>query len=102
MDIVTIKRGDTRTAPDIDLITPAGNPVDLTGATVRFLMMKGSTVLIDKEATIIDAEGGRVAYFFESGETNLSGSMKAWFKVTYPDYRTETFPNEDYIIIKFE
>ena len=65
-------------------------------------MMKGLMALIDKEATIVDEENGRVAYYFEAGETDLTGSMRAWFIVTYPDSRRETFPNEDYIIIKFE
>ena len=36
---VTLKRGDTRTAIRATLKNPAGASVDLTGATVKFIMV---------------------------------------------------------------
>lgn len=100
---VTIKRGDTRTSVVGDLKKPNGGAVDLTEAEVRFLMIKGNTVLLDHVwAYIEDLIAGTVAYHFEDGETDTAGIMKAWFKVKYPDGSRETFPNSGYIIVNIE
>lgn len=98
----TMKKGDTRKSIVIEGYMPDGGPVDFTGAEVRFLMMKGQTVLIDREAYIEDAEGGILAHHFEDGDTDSAGIFKAWFKVTYNDGSRETFPDSGCIIINIE
>lgn len=111
---VTIKKGDTRTAIAANLKSPKGNPVDLTGTEVRFKMLptrrnylnkpvrSNCSAYIDREALIMDAEAGRVAFVFEPGETDQRGIMYGEFKVTYVDGSIETFPNSGYIIINIE
>lgn len=100
---VTIKSGDTRTAIKATLKNPSGNPVDLTDATVTFVMLKVSAnVLINRPAEIVDAVNGRVNFVFTNGETDILGGVKAEFIVDYPDGSTETFPNSGYISIIFE
>ena len=108
---VPIKTGDTRTPIAAKLKTPKGKPVDLTDAEVRFYMrasrpdalnrsqVPAGGIILDKEALIIDAKGGRVAYAFDAGETDQAGIYHGEFVVTYRDASIETFPNEGYILI---
>lgn len=101
---LNMKRYDTRNAVKAILKTPKGKPVDLTGATVQFVMLKYSNkkVVANREATIIDPLTGSVCFAFEREETSELGLMQAEFKVTYMDGETETFPNSGYITIIFE
>ncbi|WP_041274639.1 BppU family phage baseplate upper protein [Desulforamulus reducens] len=89
----TIKRNDTRTALKAKLINRSGNPVELAGATVRFVMNNG----ISRDALIIDEPNGEVLFVFRPGDTSHSGIYKAEFRVTYPDGNRETFPNNGHI-----
>jgi hypothetical protein len=102
MAILNIKRGDTRTAIKATLKNPKGLPINLTGATVKFVMVKYKTILINREAVILDAVNGVVAFTFNSGETDQMGRMRAEFKVKYPDNSIETFPNQGSIDINIE
>lgn len=95
---ITIKRNDTRDAIKATLSNESG-PVDLTGATVRFLMSKGSTVKVDRQAEIQDAVNGIVWMVFDQGDTDETGTFKAEFEVTFSDARIETFPNDSFILI---
>lgn len=58
-----------------------------------------SKLLINREALILDAVKGRVAFAFEPGETDQIGNMCGEFEVTYPDRSRETFPTSGYIEI---
>lgn len=109
MATVTMKRGDTRKSVVIDCFMPpseqgAVKKVDFTGAEVRFLMMRGNAVLLDRVEAYIEGEpeDGVLAYHFEDGDTDKAGIMKAWFKVTYNDGSRETFPDSGSIIINIE
>jgi hypothetical protein len=101
---LSMKRHDTRTAPKATLRSPSGSPVDLTGASVKFIMAKHSkgTVLVNRDADVLDAMNGKVCFVFLPEETITLGMMKAEFEVTYPDGSVETFPNQGYIMINFE
>lgn len=96
-----IKQHDTKTALKAVLENESGT-VDLTGATVRFLMSDYSQAetLIDSTADIQSAANGEVWYAFSYGETEQSGIFKAEFEATFPDGRVETFPTEGYILIE--
>lgn len=95
---VTIKRNDTKDNIKATLSNESG-PVDLTGATVRFLMSKRGTVKVDRPAQVQDAVNGIVWFVFEMGDTNETGSYQAEFEVTFSDARVETFPNDGFILI---
>jgi hypothetical protein len=98
-----MKCHDTRTAVKATLKSPSGSPVDLTGATVKFIMSKyNGAVLVNREADVLDAVNGIVCFVFVTEETTKSGMMKAEFEVTYLDTSVETFPNSGYISINFE
>lgn len=95
-----LKRGDTRTAIQAILLEPAGTPVDLTNASVRFHMVDHRGVLrISKTIDIIDAVRGMVRVVFEPGETAAAGLYRAEFAVIFPDGRKETYPNHGYVTV---
>jgi len=95
---LTIKRGDTRHAIKAILKGKDGDPVDLTGCEVKFIMaLLGRPPVICRQPHIADAEHGEVWVVWAPGETGVSGVYRAEFKVTYLDGRKETFPNDGYI-----
>lgn len=98
---VVIKRNDTRTAIRATLLGPDRNPVDLTDATVRFLMAdhKG-TLKVNRDVWIQNAPGGEVWVVFEPGETDTVGLYRAEFEVTFSDGRVETYPNDRYFFVQ--
>lgn len=98
---VVLKRGDTRTAIRATLLEPSGSPVNLTGASVRFVMadLRGA-IRIARAAEIVDPAGGKVLMVFETSETDEAGTYRAEFEVQFADGRKETYPNGDYLTIQ--
>jgi hypothetical protein len=95
---ITIKRNDTRDAIKATLSNESG-PVNLDGATVRFLMSRRGVNKIDRQSQIQDAAAGIVWVTFEIGDTDETGLFQAEFEVTFSDGRIETFPNDGFILI---
>lgn len=97
---ITLKRGDTRHAIKAILKDNDGDPVNLTGCEVKFIMAplgRGATVC--REPHIEDAEHGEVWVVWVPGETAISGVYRAEFEVVYLDGKVETFPSDGYISI---
>ena len=95
----TIKQNDTRKPLKVELSDYNGL-VDLTGCTVRFLMTTHNyKLIIDQKAEIRDAINGQVWHVFGFGDTNQPGVFRGEFEVTFPDFKKETFPEDDYILI---
>jgi hypothetical protein len=98
---VILKRGDTRHAVKAILKDVEGDPVDLTGCEVSFVMAPlGRRAVINRAAHIQDAVAGEVWVVWVPGETDITGIYRAEFKVIYPDGRKETFPSDGYISIQ--
>ena len=89
-----IKQNDTKPSLSANLAQD-GSVVDLEGATVKFHM--GSVV--DAAAVVTGAATGAVRYDFVAADTVTIGSYAAEFEVTFSDESTETFPNNDYLIV---
>ena len=97
---IVIKRGDTRSAIKAMLKSPEGAPVNLTGASVRFIMVSLSGApKIDRQIDALDASGGLVLVAMESADVDTAGVYRGEFEVTFPDGRKETYPNDDYLVI---
>ena len=92
---------------DISSFTPKtvlrdgyGNPVDLTGATVRFIMRKygASTPTVATAGEVVPpATNGEVRYEWVAGDLDIPGLYLAEWEVTYAADEIETFPADGYI-----
>lgn len=98
----TIKQNDTKPSLIATFKDDQGQPVDISGADVRFHLTDYSyhEDLINEQAEILDGLNGQVAYNWQPGDTAQAGSFKAEFEVIYQDGGIETFPNQNYIIIE--
>lgn len=91
-----IKRNDTASSFQVTLLDANGDAVDLTGATVKFIMSKGTTVKVSHSAIIVNATSGQVRYDWETGDTDEGGFYRAEWEVTDSQNRIQTFPNPGY------
>lgn len=94
----TIKQGDTA-PPYAAVLEVDGVPVDLTGATVKFLMERNRANVVDAAATI-GAGDGEVSYAWQEGDTDVPGTYLAEWEVTFSDDTIRTFPSNGYSKIK--
>ncbi len=97
---------EVNTSPALEY-TMSPPEVDLTGATVRFHMVKDDgTVTIDNVTdgvTVVTAtDSPVVSYQWQDGDTDAKGRYEAEFRVTYEDGSTETFPARGFIPILIE
>src|SRR6266542_3470439 len=98
---MNLKQGDT--APKVQgALTsgPTNTPVNVTGATVLFRLMKlNGTFVMSKTASVTDAVNGLVEYQWVSGDLALllPGAYRAEFVVTFADTRVERFPQRSYL-----
>jgi hypothetical protein len=92
-----IRQNDTAPAIAYQLKDGNGNAVNLTGATVKFIMhLPGdATPKINATATITDAPTGQVSYTFSGTNTDTIGDYLAEWQVTFGAGAVETFPNSD-------
>lgn len=81
-----------------------GSPVNLTGATVKFIMATGpgTTPKVNSSAVVVTAASGIVRYDWLAVNTDTAGSFDAEWEVTFSDGTKQTFPTIDYISIDIE
>jgi hypothetical protein len=91
-----IKRNDTASAFQVTLLDANGDAVDLTGATVKFIMSKGATAKVSSPAVVVSAAAGEVRYDWAAGDTDEGGFFRAEWEVTDAANRVQTFPNPGY------
>lgn len=105
-----LKEGNTSPAIEAQLLDNDENPVDLNGATVRFVMRKtgSGTNKVDSSATISDPDNGIVQYGWSDGDTDEVGTYNAEWEVDYSGGTgsnfdaDEDFPNEGYITVRID
>jgi hypothetical protein len=97
----TIKQYNTVPSLEATLLNPAGQPVDLTGSTITFVMRSrdNDTLVITGNALILDAVAGKVVYQWGINDLATHGAFFGEFDVTYSNGSKESFPNADYIPI---
>jgi len=103
-----MKVGDTSPDIEIQCQDSAGDPVDISGADVKFHLVPqdGTTLEIDSVATITSGSDGKVKYEWATGDTDLTAqTYDAEFQVTFSpgtgSEAIETFPNTGNISIQF-
>jgi hypothetical protein len=71
-------------------------PVDLTGASVNFLIADPATGIQNNAdgavCIIVDAEAGQVEYTWNASDTPAMGVYNALLVITWADGRTESTP----------
>jgi len=97
MSYTYVRPGDERPTVQAVLSDAAGQPVDLTGATVE-LKLRGATVRFlaaQWPASVVDAAGGKVELVWgDAVQTpTAAGLYFAHWLVTYSGGDNETFPN---------
>lgn len=76
-----------------------GHPLDLSEAesvTARVRRHGEAATLIEREAVVVDAEGGAVAMPWIAGETDEPGLYEAEFVVVWPGGRPQTVPTKGF------
>ena len=84
--IFDLKQTDTLPRLRASLITSAGVPVKLTGATVALILKNTvSNAVVSRAATVIDALGGVVEYAWQASDTSALAVYDAEWRVTWVD-----------------
>lgn len=100
MTIFYLKQNDTSPAIRAQLADQNDVPINITGATVKFLMRLGTaSPKVNASATIIDAVSGIVRYDWQAADTDTNGNFSGEFEVTFSGGSVETFPNDGYFSI---
>jgi hypothetical protein len=95
---IAIKRHDTK-GKFTDVLKLDGSPVDLTDASVKFLMKK-TGLAISQVATIVSPTAGSVEYQPTADDVAAKGDFNQEWEVTFVDGSILTFPNDGYNTVK--
>lgn len=103
MSTMAWKRGDTGAAT-ATLLDGTGTAVNLTGATVKFIMKPTwpAPLKIDRVIDVTDGANGTVNIDRTSADTDTAGHYRAEYEVTYSSGDIETFPENGYIDVIIE
>lgn len=103
---ILMKTGDTAPIVQATLLDADSAPVDIAGATVRFVMATspgGGAAVVDAAAvnaqvtTGADGTKGKVTYAWVAEDTATAGSYVAEFEVTFSDGSVQTFPTTGFL-----
>ena len=96
----TIKQGDRLPEIECYLKDATGAAVDLTGASVVFVLRRreATTATVNAAATVVgSASDGRVKYSWGASDTATTGTYDAEWQVTFSGGLVEKFPNAGHL-----
>lgn len=104
MSDFTIKQGDTLPVFAYTIVTDAGVPVNLTGATVNFVLrqLTSNQASTNAVATVVSAPAGNVSYTFTAADSAVTGTYMGTFNVTFSGGGVQQFPTTGYLEIIVE
>lgn len=89
-----IKQNDTSPSLQTQLLDADDVPINLTDATVTFIMKDFNTgIVLNTPMTVVTPANGVVQYDWQTGDTANTGTFYVEFKVEYANGAVETFPN---------
>jgi hypothetical protein len=94
-DPLLMKRGDTAPAFRAQLLDGT-TPVNLTGATAKLIVRRGTTVVINSAVTIEAGSDGWVSYAWQTADTAVADSHNGEVQVTWGNGTVQTFPASGY------
>ena len=94
----TIKQNDTSPPFTATLRDGDGEVVDISGATVKFLMRNRLTraLKVDGVASVVSGSGGTISYTWASGDTDTPGTYEVEIEITFSDETVATWPSDGY------
>jgi len=97
---VTYKRNDRLPPLDAVLVDADDAVVDLTGATVKFIMRApgAETAKVDATATVVTPASGEVRYSWGANDLDTVGFYRGEFEVTTGGLK-RTFPAEGFVSV---
>jgi hypothetical protein len=95
------KRHDTAPVIQCILEDSSGNAIDLTGASIKFIMAVtvGGTALGGTGTIVGSPTLGTVSYQPTSTDTAAAGTYLAEWEVTFASGKKETFPDPGYLTV---
>lgn len=99
MTDIYVKQHDVGGVVRATLYNADGTPLDLTGATVSFIVAskpRGGSQLLKNAATVASAVDGTVTYTWQAGDTDIAGTFFAEWEVVYGTGEIASIPTEDY------
>jgi hypothetical protein len=95
-----IKRHDTRPPLVKNLLDADGDPVNLSTASVVFIMSAGGVPKVNRApVTVTNAPTGEVSYQWQAADTDTSGQYDGEFEVASGGGGVQTFPNPKKLVI---
>jgi hypothetical protein len=101
----SIKAGDTQPVLTDTLTYSDGNPANLTGATVAFVLRSQAAqapVALTGTVAVTGTTTGQVNYTFSAADTAKAGMFMASWVVTFPNQARMTFPTVGYLWVSVE
>jgi hypothetical protein len=97
-----VKKNDSYDVITYQLENEDNTPIDLTGATVNFVMGKKNKLITNAQATVASATSAIVSYQLAPSDTLVSGTFLAEFVVTFANGTKKTYPSNGYITVDIE
>lgn len=97
-DVIEWVRGDSGTR-EVTL-SGASGPANLTGATVKLLVRRSPTDLVDIPCSIVTPLEGIVSYSYTATHSATTGYFKAELEVTFGGGSVQTFPEKSPLYVK--
>ena len=100
----TVKQGDTKPIISTTFIDQTGAAVNLSGATVQFVMraITANNPSTNAAATVVTPASGTISYTWTTQDTAIAGSYMANFVATFGDGSVLTFPSDGYLEVLVE
>jgi|ERR1044072_2667423 hypothetical protein len=94
-NIIFVKQNDTARILTDTLLLSDGTPINLTNATLKFIVNG-----VKKDCEIVSASIGAVQYRFDDTDLENAGSLKCEWEITFESGLQLSVPTKGYIIVR--